>query len=113
MNTSHAQNHLNNNSNQSQCEDGESPTKQSRPGMQHVFPREIASSEMLRFASHFFLAVTFMVIASSCSRAQTPNMKFPADREKLASEMEDIASQHIHMPPLPVNYAPDRYINVL
>jgi thiol-disulfide isomerase/thioredoxin len=42
-----------------------------------------------------------------------PHTKFPPDREALAKQMDDIAGQHIHMPPLPVNYSPERYINVL
>lgn len=39
-------------------------------------------------------------------------MNFPAERAKLAAELEDIGSQHVHMPPLPANWPADRYINV-
>ena len=38
---------------------------------------------------------------------------FPPERAKLAADMKDVADEHIHMPPLPLDYSADRYINVL
>jgi thiol-disulfide isomerase/thioredoxin len=40
-------------------------------------------------------------------------VKLPADRAALAAQLEDIGDQHIHMPPLPTNWNPERYINTL
>ena len=62
-----------------------------------------------------FISISLILFVNSCGKAQTPASlkdKFPPDREELASQMEDIANQHIHMPPLPVTYSADRYINV-
>ncbi|HEY3875265.1 MAG TPA: redoxin domain-containing protein [Candidatus Kapabacteria bacterium] len=38
--------------------------------------------------------------------------KFPPERAALAKEIEDVGSQHIHIPKLPLTYAADRYLNV-
>jgi len=43
----------------------------------------------------------------------TVRQKFPPERAELAKQMKDVADEHIHMPPLPVNYAPERYLNLL
>jgi len=41
-----------------------------------------------------------------------PASRFPADRAKLAREITDEGTQHIHMPRLPLRYSADRYIDV-
>jgi thiol-disulfide isomerase/thioredoxin len=48
---------------------------------------------------------------SGCAKSQTP-VKFPVERAKLASEIEDIGGQHVHRPPLPLDLAADQYTNV-
>jgi len=70
-----------------------------------------------RIKFHLILPVfiSSALFFSSCGKAQTPatlKEKFPPERAALASQMEDIANQHIHMPRLPITYSADRYINV-
>ncbi|MDP4200477.1 MAG: redoxin domain-containing protein [Bacteroidota bacterium] len=50
---------------------------------------------------------------SGCAKSQTPHaVNFPAERAKLASEIEDIGGQHVHMPPLPLDLPANQYLNV-
>ncbi len=60
------------------------------------------------------LRLSLIVIAlliSGCAKSQT-QVKFPAERAKLASEIEDVGSQHVHRPPMPLDFAADQYIGV-
>ena len=70
-------------------------------------------SRWCRNAAGFLVAMSLTL--GSCARANQMDLhtKFPPDREALAKQMEDIGNQHVHMPPLPTNYSPERYINVL
>lgn len=72
----------------------------------------------LQFPAKLLCAVALSVSLTSCAKSQPMNPKFPPEqaspamRAALASQIEDIGNQHIHRPPLPLNYAADRYINV-
>jgi thiol-disulfide isomerase/thioredoxin len=71
-------------------------------------------SQWCRNAAWLLLALNLTV--SACTKASTMDtvhQKFSPERAELAKQMKDVADEHIHMPPLPVNYAPERYINVL
>lgn len=63
----------------------------------------------------FSLLVAFVV--NSCSRASSMDSigktHLPQERAALAAQMDDLAGQHIHMPPIPVDWSPERYINAL
>ncbi len=70
-------------------------------------------------ASQWLLVVVSSFVITSCGKGQSvPSDKFPPERASsamraaLAKQIEDVSGQHIHMPPLPLTYAPDRYINV-
>lgn len=58
------------------------------------------------------MSVTLSMALSSCAKSQPVNQNFPPERAALAREIEDVGSQHIHLPKLPLNYSADRYINV-
>ncbi len=58
-----------------------------------------------------FAAAVLSSTFVACAKSQPMN-NFSADRAKLASEIDDIGNQHVHMPKLPLHYAADRYINV-
>jgi thiol-disulfide isomerase/thioredoxin len=69
--------------------------------------------------SLWLLVVVSSFFITSCGKGQpvpnaSPTMldKFPPERAALAKEIEDVGNQHIHMPPLPLTYAADRYIHV-
>ena len=62
-----------------------------------------------------FLLALLSLTVSACTKAKTMDTvqtKFPLDRAELAKQIEDVQSQHIHMPPLPTNYDLARYLNV-
>ncbi len=70
-------------------------------------------------ASLWLLVVASSIFITSCGKGQsvpkaslTMLDKFPPERAALAKEIEDVGSQHIHMPPLPLTYVADRYIGV-
>src|SRR2546430_3758088 len=71
-------------------------------------------SRWSRNAAWLLLALNLSIV--SCGKASTMDTvltKLPPERAALAKQIDDLAGQHIHMPPLPVNYSLDRYINVL
>jgi thiol-disulfide isomerase/thioredoxin len=43
----------------------------------------------------------------------TSKTQLPPERAALAAQMEDLGGQHVHMPPIPNDWTPDRYINTL
>ena len=62
-------------------------------------------------------SVLFAVSVNSCSRASSMDTaivaKLPPERAALAAQLEDLGGQHVHMPALPTDWSPDRYINTL
>ena len=65
----------------------------------------------------FSLSLFAIVLAAiaGCTNAKTMDTtqtKFPPERAELAKQVEDLKSQHVHMPPLPTNYDLARYLNV-
>ena len=70
------------------------------------------------FPERLFCVIALSVALASCVKSQPMNSNLPnsqasrAMRAALASQIEDVGNQHIHLPHLPLNYAADRYINV-
>jgi thiol-disulfide isomerase/thioredoxin len=63
----------------------------------------------------YLLALT-LVLVTGCAKpapatAQHRMHTLPPERAKLAAEIEDQGREHVHMPPIPLGYAADRYHN--
>jgi thiol-disulfide isomerase/thioredoxin len=59
--------------------------------------------------------VIFLFLFSACGKTHTMDSVrhgLSADAVKLSSVLEDQGKEHIHMPPLPLHYSADRYINI-
>ncbi|MBS1902328.1 MAG: redoxin domain-containing protein [Bacteroidetes bacterium] len=70
----------------------------------------------MRYNSLYLLALS-IVFLTGCGKtapasAQMSSHQLPAERAKLAAEIEDQGGEHVHMPPLPRGYSADRYYNV-
>lgn len=75
----------------------------------------------MKFMAHYhqtasLAAILLLLTIVSCARTDSTHMAsaqmLPKDRQVLAAQMKELSGEHVHMPPIPLGYAPDRYLNM-
>jgi thiol-disulfide isomerase/thioredoxin len=68
-------------------------------------------------AASLLLSISISATLIGCANAQKPQTTTPmitaAERAKLAAGIPDLGDEHVHMPPVPLDFPRERYINTM